>query len=193
VRSICWRAYHYPSAPWGLPTGRTLAMNRSRPIARVHPAKVNLTSIIFRLGIIIVATITPLVASLAQTNPLVGTWMWSNPASSTSLGSTSRMTYYANGKWFIETANPPLPNGKGGGLTRTVGTYQASGSPTDVTVHVIYGNSFLCPAGYGCAPYPPRYAGTMYYPAGTSKVFHLRFQGRDRIVADDGTISVRVK
>ncbi len=162
-------------------------MNRSRSIVSVHTAKVNLRSIIFRMATIIVATLTPLVAS-AQMNPLVGTWLATIHASDGSTH-TQRVTYYADGKWFAETANPPLPNGSGAGVVRTYGRYRLE---NQTTLHVIYGNTFLCPAGSGCAPYPRQYAGTMYYPPGTSKVFHFQFQGSNRTIAEDGTIANRI-
>lgn len=148
MRSICWRA-SLLYRPLGFANQDNFAMNRSRSIVSVHTAKVNLRSIIFRMATIIVATLTPLVAS-AQMNPLVGTWLATIHASDGSTH-TQRVTYYADGKWFAETANPPLPNGSGAGVVRTYGRYRLE---NQTTLHVIYGNTFLCPAGSGCAPYP---------------------------------------
>jgi hypothetical protein len=157
-------------------------MNRSRPIVRVHTAKVNLISIIFRLAIIIVATtFTPLVAS-AQQNPLIGTWQLTGP----SIVYTT--TYYPSGKWFMEIATGPMANGSGAGVIRQVGTYQSSGYP-DLTLRVLFGAGVICPAGNGCMPY----GRSPLFAPGTRKVFHLKFQGPDKVLGEDGSISVRIR
>jgi len=121
----------------------------------------------------------------AQDSPLVGSWQATHPAGRDGPGFVSTTTYAPNGGFYYEMAIAPGP-GAAGGVLRTQGQYRMTGPGT---VQVIYADSMLCGAGTGCMPAPAAYAPM----PGSSMSFNFQFRGNGQLVAEDGTVFVRVR
>jgi hypothetical protein len=92
-------------------------------------------------------------------------------------------TYSENGGFYAEMAIAPGP-GAAGGIVKTNGRYRMTGPNT---VQVTYGDSLMCTTG--CMAAPPNLV-----PApGTTQSFDFQFRGNNQVVAQDGTVFVRVR
>jgi hypothetical protein len=138
-----------------------------------------------RIAAAAIAGLMAIATAQAQESPLVGSWQATHPAGRDGPGFVSTTTYGPNGSFNFEMAIAPGP-GAAGGILRTRGQYRMTGPGT---VQVTYADSMLCGAGTGCMPAPAAYAPM----PGSSMSFNFQFRGNSQIVAEDGTVLVRVR